>query len=411
MRKLKYIVYIFMTGILIACSNNPSSEIGHMETVEEEAPRGPNGGILLEQDDFALEVTIFESGASPKYRLYAYENGEALSASDVRASITLTRLDGEKNEFNFTAQGDFLTDDNIVNEPHSFDVDVRASYNGKSYNWNYPSYEGRVEISPVMANQAEIGTENIGPATIEITTKLLGDIEFAPNARAALKATYPGKILSVLKFEGEQVQKGELLARIENSASLQPYEVRSPLDGVVVASYANQGDVVNEEELFIIGDLSRLRIDFHVYAGDQNKIKPGQKTTVRSIMGNNSDEIILDHYLPEVDGATQTAIIHADLANPDLKWLPGMKVEGKVVTDLVDVPLAVRTRALQRFRDFTVVFAKIDDTYEVRMLELGRQTEEWTEVLGGIKPGQEYVTENSFIIKADIEKSGASHDH
>jgi cobalt-zinc-cadmium efflux system membrane fusion protein len=35
----------------------------------------------------------------------------------------------------------------------------------------------------------------------------------------------------------------------------------------------------------------------------------------------------------------------------------------------------------------------------------------WTEVLGGLEPGERYVTENSFLIKADIEKSGASHDH
>ena len=45
------------------------------------------------------------------------------------------------------------------------------------------------------------------------------------------------------------------------------------------------------------------------------------------------------------------------------------------------------------------------------MLELGREGGEWIEVLGGLEPGTEYVTENSFILKADIEKSGASHDH
>ena len=45
------------------------------------------------------------------------------------------------------------------------------------------------------------------------------------------------------------------------------------------------------------------------------------------------------------------------------------------------------------------------------MLELGRQDKEWVEVLGGLKPGTEYVSENSFLLKADVEKSGASHDH
>jgi cobalt-zinc-cadmium efflux system membrane fusion protein len=45
------------------------------------------------------------------------------------------------------------------------------------------------------------------------------------------------------------------------------------------------------------------------------------------------------------------------------------------------------------------------------MLDLGASDGTWTEVLGGIEPDETYVTENSFLIKADIEKSGASHDH
>ena len=45
------------------------------------------------------------------------------------------------------------------------------------------------------------------------------------------------------------------------------------------------------------------------------------------------------------------------------------------------------------------------------MLDLGRQDGEWIEVLDGIEIGTRYVTLNSYLVKADIEKSGASHDH
>jgi cobalt-zinc-cadmium efflux system membrane fusion protein len=76
-----------------------------------------------------------------------------------------------------------------------------------------------------------------------------------------------------------------------------------------------------------------------------------------------------------------------------------------------DVPLAIKHSGLQRFRDFDVVFTRIGDTYEVRMLTLGRQDETYAEVLTGIEPGALYVTTNSYLVKADIEKSGASHDH
>jgi cobalt-zinc-cadmium efflux system membrane fusion protein len=47
----------------------------------------------------------------------------------------------------------------------------------------------------------------------------------------------------------------------------------------------------------------------------------------------------------------------------------------------------------------------------VRMLELGRMDETHAEVLGGLRAGAQYVARNSYLIKADIEKSGASHDH
>ena len=45
------------------------------------------------------------------------------------------------------------------------------------------------------------------------------------------------------------------------------------------------------------------------------------------------------------------------------------------------------------------------------MLELGDRDGEYAEVLGGLKTGSRYVTEQSFLIRQDIEKSGASHDH
>jgi cobalt-zinc-cadmium efflux system membrane fusion protein len=45
------------------------------------------------------------------------------------------------------------------------------------------------------------------------------------------------------------------------------------------------------------------------------------------------------------------------------------------------------------------------------MLKLGRRDARFVEVLEGLAPGTTYVTDNSYLIKADIEKAGASHDH
>jgi cobalt-zinc-cadmium efflux system membrane fusion protein len=99
------------------------------------------------------------------------------------------------------------------------------------------------------------------------------------------------------------------------------------------------------------------------------------------------------------------------LDNTEARWTPGQFVEGRVTIGAAPVELAVPLSALQRFRDFDVVFAQVGETYEVRMLELGRRDSSFVEVRSGLAPGTVYVSENSYLIKADIEKSGASHDH
>jgi cobalt-zinc-cadmium efflux system membrane fusion protein len=73
--------------------------------------------------------------------------------------------------------------------------------------------------------------------------------------------------------------------------------------------------------------------------------------------------------------------------------------------------LVVPVTALQTFRDWEVVFIRSGDTYEVRPIEIGRRDGSRVEVLSGLRKGDQVVVEQSYLVKADIEKSGTSHDH
>src|SRR5690606_22988282 len=119
----------------------------------------------------------------------------------------------------------------------------------------------------------------------------------------------------------------------------------------------------------------------------------------------------IEHIAAAAGAGQQTLIARVVVPNADGRWVAGLFVNAAVTVDEIDVPLLVANSALQSFRDFPVVFAQVGETYEVRMLELGRSNGEMTEVLGGLDAGTVYVTENSYLVKADIEKSGASHDH
>ncbi|MFZ5619304.1 MAG: efflux RND transporter periplasmic adaptor subunit [Pseudomonadota bacterium] len=400
-------------ALAVGCgASQPGAEFaGEHEEAAADYERGPHRGRMLRDGDFALEVTIFEDGVDPEYRVYPYLNDKPLDPGAVDLTIELGRLGGAKDRFAFAPQEDFLRGDGVVKEPHSFDVAVSASHAGKRHDWKYDSYEGRTTIGQAQADAAGVEVETTGPATIEETVTLAGRVELQPHGRAEAAAWFPGRIVDMTKKIGEAVERGETLAKVTASNSLQTYAIPAPIAGVVIERRANVGDVAGAEPIYVIADATLVRAEFYVYPRDAERLRAGQSVSIRSLSGDNTVAAKIETILPSADMTTQTIVAHVELPNDDLSWRPGQAVEGVVVVGKEEVPLAVRTEALQRFRDFTVVYARVGETYEVRMLELGRRTPEWTEVLGGLDPGVTYVTRNAFLIRQDVEKSGASHDH
>ena len=397
-----------------SCGEKPSGAENGAEAAAAsgEYERGPHRGRMLRDGPFAIEMTIFEDGVDPEFHVYAYENDKPLPPTEVQLGVELMRLGNRIDRFAFAPREDYLLGNGAVTEPHSFQVKVTATREGKTYEWNYDSFEGRTTIARDQADAAGVKVEPAGPAAIDEIVALTGRVELQPEGRAEVRAWYPGRIVSMTRSIGDRVEKGQTLATVMSSESLQTYAIPAPISGVIMERNATPGDVAGAAPLYVIADPRKLHAEFFIYPRDAERLRAGQPVTVTSVGGASTLKAKIEVILPTSDLLTQTVVAHVELPNPDgVTWRPGQAVEGSVVVASDDVPLAVRTRALQRFRDFTVVYARVDDTYEVRMLELGRQSPEWTEVLGGLAPGEVYVSDNAFLIRADVEKTGASHDH
>jgi cobalt-zinc-cadmium efflux system membrane fusion protein len=373
--------------------------------------KGPHNGRLLRDGDFAVEMTIFEDGVPPQWRVFPTIDGKPVDPKSVRLTVTLRRLDGEVNRFAFTANETWLDGQGTVVEPHSFDVEVVALERGKRHVWKYPNPEGRTRIPADIAKANGVVIETAGPATIGETRELVGTVQLASTGRSEIRGQFPGRVVSVTKAVGDYVQRGQLLARIESSESLQTYPVYSTVSGVIAERNGNPGDVTGDRALYMITDPAQTQVVFNVFPKDLALVRPGLRVAIETVEGQPVAGTTLGDYLAEGNAQAGTALLRANLPNPGGRFRPGMALRGIVTVNAVQVPLAVRTEALQRFRDFTVVFANFGTDYEVRMLELGRRSPEWTEVTGGLKPGTRYAAKGAFLIRADIEKSGASHDH
>ncbi len=407
---MRALVRSILAAVLVTACTQPGDVAVEDRAAEGEAPEGPNGGRLLVDGDFAVELLIFESGVPPEYHAWATVAGRPVDPHEVELVVTLERLGGAVDRIEFAPSGAFLRGSRTVAEPHSFDVRVTARHAAASHEWRYASYEGRTTIPAGIASAAGIETALAGPGTIEEKLTLFGAIAADRTRVREVRARFPGVIRSVGKAAGDSVGAGDALAVIESNESLQRYTVTAPIAGVITARTADPGEQAAGDALFEVADLSRVWAEIDVFPSDRARVRAGQSVQIAGA-GDVRAMGTIDYVAPIGDRETQSVSARVVLDNATGLWTPGQFVEAEVTVAAAQVDLAVPLAALQRFRDFEVVFARVGDAYEVRMLDLGRRDTERVEVLGGLAPGTEYVVANSYLVKADVEKAGASHDH
>jgi len=393
-----------------SASSNAEEEDG--EHSEDDYSRGPHRGRLLTDGDFAVEVTIFERGMPPQFRVYLYDRDKLLPPSSATLSIELRRLSGRVDPFRFSPEADYLLGSAVVEEPHSFDVTVIADHNGKTSRWSYASHGNRVELPASTAAESGVVIERAGPTTLRSTLRVNGRIVPNEDRLTHVIPRYPGIVKEVRKRLGDAVEKGEVLAIVQSNESLQPYPVTALMSGTVLKKHVTPGEFAAQgEDIYVVADLTTVWVDLDIYRQDFDKLRVGQEVQLDAGENLPPAQGTIAYISPFGAENTQTMLARVVLPNPTGQWRPGLFVSGEVVIAQVTVPLAVRAAAVQKLRDWDVVFIRGGDQYEAQPIELGRRDVNWVEILRGLSPGQEYVAANSFILKADIGKSGAGHDH
>lgn len=404
--------FFLVCQVILGAMSLPSiaTAVSEPGAQEAEPEKGPHRGRMLRDGDFAVELAIFETGVPPEFRVWVSDDGEPVSPDAVELQVKLTRLGNVFDDIRFRAEGDYLRGDTVIYEPHSFIVTLTAQYQGRTYRWDYDNFEGRTLIGDGVAEAMGIATETAGSATLHQTIRVYGKLVSPPNAKRQIQARFDGVIGKVHVSLGDVVSRGQVLITVESNESLKAYQIQAPMAGVISEQFASAGEQTAGRTLLEMTNTEVLLAELAVYPADGNKVKTKAPVTL-SINGIDSPLSSTVSGLRTVLRSDQARLFLAEINNADGLFSAGLFVRGDIEVDTFDVPLAVKRSGLQGFRDFTVVYAKVGEEYEVRMLELGREAGPWVEVLGGLEPGTEYVTENSYIIKADIEKSGASHDH
>lgn len=300
-------------------------------------------------------------------------------------------------------------------EAHAHEHEEHTGEGAHAEEGGHEDSAARTTIAAKVAEEAGVKVEVAGKAVIRDQVHLLGSVALNADRHAAIKARFDGTVREVRVRQGDRVKRGQALLIVEGNESMREYPVTAPFDGVVLTRATNVGDVTGGNVLMEVADLSRVWIELHALGDVATRIQHGQNVRVQSATGELRATARISALLP-VATRGQSVIARAVLDNPDGHWRPGMAVSAEVAVSEREVPLAVRESALQRLDDAMVVFVREGETYQAHAVTLGARDGEFAEVLPsatghGLEPGAEYVTAQSFLIKADIEKAGAAHEH
>jgi cobalt-zinc-cadmium efflux system membrane fusion protein len=272
--------------------------------------------------------------------------------------------------------------------------------------------EGIVKLSGDALATARIQVEEAGPAKLSMQLRVNGRIAPISSNVAHLASRFAGVIKEVRKDVGEPVAAGDVLAIVESNQNLQKFEVRAFKEGLVTDRHATVGESIKEDEpLFVVMDLSKLWADFTIFQRDVPKVSLGQAIDIYVAGREEPFRSEISFISPVVDETTQSRTGRAVVRNLDRALAPGAFVTGQIAISDFEVSTAVLYDGIQTIEGKTVVFVQVGAGFEKREISLGRSDGKRTEILSGIKPGEKYAASNTFILKAELGKSEAEHEH
>lgn len=377
-----------------------------------EVTKGPNNGRILTDGDFTLELAIFEDDVPPEFRAWFSQGGKSVAPSEVKLVVNLTRPGNKVDTFAFAPMGGFSRGDKEVGEPHSFSYEIIAEHAGRTHRWAFDAPEMQTVIAKDAAQVAGLQVASAGPATLGESLSVYGQIKLNADKIARAVPRFGGIVREARKALGDPVTAGEVVALVETNQSLVTIEVKAPIAGVVVERDATAGETVADgAALYTIANLSEVWVELNVPKRDQSRVKVGQSVVIHADDGGEAATGKIAWISPVSQMEAQTVVARVILANSSGRWRPGLFVKAEIALTEKLVGVAVKESGIQSLYAFTVVFSQHGELYQARPLELGRKGGGFVEVLKGLEAGERYVVDNSFLVKADIGKSGASHDH
>jgi membrane fusion protein, copper/silver efflux system len=319
-----------------------------------------------------------------------------------------------------------------------------------------------IEISESAMKLAEVQTSVVMKGMASKEVSLYGKIQPDERSLQSQTAHVPGRIEQLfINVTGETVKKGQLIARIyspelvtaqkelleakamadkypavliaareklrnlklsdqqisdiEKSGKVtSKFDINSNTSGIVTDRKVNEGDYVSRGAvLFDVADLSKVWAVFDAYESDLPWLSLGQKVTftTQAIPGKTFEGKV-SFIDPVIDPITRIARVRVEISNTGSQLKPELFVTGLVNSNITNESqqLSIPQSAVLWTGTRSIVYVKIPGTeipsFKMREITLGAAMKDSYIVMGGLKEGEEIVTNGTFSVDAAAQLAG-----
>ncbi len=264
-----------------------------------------------------------------------------------------------------------------------------------------------------------------------------------------------GRIVSINFTEGAQVQKGDLLVKI-NDAELQAQlkkaiatkklkddtekrnkslfdkgaisaesydvganelnsinadvdlikeqirktEIRAPFSGKIGFRNVSEGSyVTSSTRIAALQSINQIKIEFAVPEKYAHLVNKGTNITFKIDGNSNNYQAVVYGIEPKIDEVTRNVVIRASCANPNQKILPGSFAKVSVAVGNNDNAFMIPTQAIVPILKGQKVYIVQGDSAVERIVKTGTRKEKDIEITEGLNAGDEVITVGVMYLK------------
>lgn len=215
-----------------------------------------------------------------------------------------------------------------------------------------------------------------------------------------------------------QATKSRLSALGASSGSQGRYVMTAPIAGIISKKDLVMGENVQlASQLFVIDQLDQLWLEFIVPSSEFSSIAPNQQIEFKSLQTGNIFTAQIQSLNTEADAQTGRLQVRAKVLSNAAELRPNLMVNVQLQQPGSAQALRVLKSAVQKIEDTDVVFIASEHDkkveFKAQAVVLGQVSSDgqWIEIQSGLKQGQQYAAQGSFLLKSELEKGEASHDH